>query len=185
LFISTIRNLSPGNGRNSLNKETWNGVQKGVFHHGHYFKDKVDPYMIPGNPSSGLLPRISSEVPGENGSGDNKIQAYCFRLCLTRNPEGFVQNEGDIGVRPEKPYQIDLGSLMPKKEECSNLLVPVCISCSHIAFGSIRMEPVFMILGQSAGTIAAMALEKRSSIYKLSYEEIKSKLESEGQILDF
>ncbi len=89
-------------------------------------------------------------------------------------PEGFVQNEGDIGVKPHEPYQIDLGALMPREEECSNLLVPVCVSCSHIAFGSIRMEPVFMILGQSAGTVAALALEKRKSIHELSYEEIKA-----------
>jgi len=345
---------SVGREANSVYGETWNGVQKGVFHHGHYFKDKIDPYRIPGNPSSGLLPRISAEMPGENGTGDNKIQAYCYRLCLTQNPEnrvpvtepegydstqyellvrlsdtrwneffgkydpipnaktdvnnhgpfsydnigmnwdypeasydrrkeilaehilyqkgllwfmatdkrlpahvretmnkwgfskdefadngywpyniyvrearrmkgeyvmtendvlgkrsvprpagmgsytmdshnvqryvtpeGYVQNEGDIGVKAPKPYQIDLGSLLPAKEECSNLLVPVCVSCSHIAFGSIRMEPVFMILGQSSGTVAAMALQKRKGIHDLSYREIRLKLESDGQILDF
>ncbi|MCX6333007.1 MAG: FAD-dependent oxidoreductase [Bacteroidia bacterium] len=354
LMASAGVSYTVGRESNSIYKETWNGVQKGIFHHGHYFKDKIDPYKIPGDPSSGLLPRISSIVPGENGSGDNKIQAYCFRLCLTQNtenslpiekpdgydstqyellvrlsetrwdeffgkydpipnaktdvnnhgpfsydnigmnwdypeasyerrkeiinehilyqkgllyfmatdlrlpasvretmnkwgfakdeftdngnwpyniyvrearrmtgeyimtendvlgkrtvprpagmgsytmdshnvqryvtPEGFVQNEGDIGVKPERPYQIDLGSIMPKEKECSNLLVTVCVSCSHIAFGSIRMEPVFMILGQSAGTVAAMALEKHKSIHGLKYEEIKSKLESDGQILEF
>ena len=343
-----------GREANSVYDETWNGIQKGVYHHGHYFKDKIDPYKIPGDPSSGLLPLISKETPGENGTGDNKIQAYCFRLCLTQNPdnrikiekpegydstqyellvrlsetrwneffgkydpipnaktdvnnhgpfsydnigmnwdypeasyerrkeiirqhiqyqkgllyfmatdmrlppsvretmnkwgfakdeftdngywpfniyvrearrmkgeyvmtendvmgkrkvprpagmgsytmdshnvqryvtpEGFVQNEGDIGVKPPKPYQIDLGSLIPRKEECGNLLVPVCVSCSHIAFGSIRMEPVFMILGQTAGTVAAMAIDRRKSIYDLGYEEIKTRLESDGQILEF
>ncbi len=100
-------------------------------------------------------------------------------------PEGFVQNEGDIGVVTHRPYQIDLGSIMPKKEECSNLLVPVCVSCSHIAFGSIRMEPVFMILGQSAGTVAAMAVQKGINIHDLSYDEIKTKLESDGQVLNY
>ncbi|NMC38523.1 MAG: FAD-dependent oxidoreductase, partial [Bacteroidales bacterium] len=339
---------------NSQYDETWNGVQKNVFHHGHYFKDNIDPYRIPGDPSSGLLPRISAGTPGENGTADNKIQAYCYRLCLTRNPdnripitkpegydstqyellvrlsetrwseffgkydpipnaktdvnnhgpfsydniglnwdypeasyerrkeilaehilyqkgllyftatdkripekvretmnswgysadefadngywpyniyvrearrmigeyvmtendvlgkrkvphsvgmgsytmdshnvqryvtpEGYVQNEGDIGVKAPRPYQIDLGSLLPKREDCSNLIVPVCVSCTHIAFGSIRMEPVFMILGQSAGTIAAMALEKRKTIHDLSYEEVRRQLEADGQILDF
>lgn len=333
--------------------EQWNGVQKGVYQHGHYFKTNIDPYKIPGKPSSGLLPRISAETPGDNGTADNKIQAYCYRLCMTKvpenmipitkpagydstqyellgrasaagwneffdkydpipnlktdvnnhgpvgfdnigmnwdypeasyerrkeilkehenyqkgilwfiatdpripegirqemnkwglakdefkdndnwpyniyvresrrmlgkyimtendvlgkrsvpnsigmgsytmdshnvqryvTPEGYVQNEGDIGVAAEKPYQIDLGSILPKQEECANLLVPVCVSCSHIAFGSIRMEPVFMILGQSAGTIASMAIDKRKSIHDLPYGEIKKELEASGQILN-
>ena len=339
---------------NSVYGETWNGVQKGVFHHGHYFKENISPYKIPGDPSSGLLPRISSEIPGENGTGDNKIQAYCYRLCLTQHPEnkvtitkpegydstqyellvrvmatgwneffekydaipnlktdvnnhgpfstdnigmnydypeatyerrkeilkehisyqkgllyfastdprlpewlrkemsswgyskdeftdngywpyniyvrearrmlgkyvmtendvlikrpvpdpigmgsytmdshniqryvtpeGFVQNEGDIGVAAPKPYQISLGSILPKEEECSNLILPVCVSCSHIAFGSIRMEPVFMILGQSAGTVASMALNKKKNIHDLTYPEIREKLVADGQILDY
>lgn len=343
-----------GRESNSEYNETWNGVQKGVFHHGHYFKDNVDPYKIPGDPSSGLLPRISSGAPGENGTADKKVQAYCFRLCLTQlaenkvpitkpegydstqyellarisatrwneffgkydpvpnfktdvnnhgpmsfdnigmnwdypeasyerrreiikehtlyqkgllyfmatdkrlpdtvritmnkwgfakdefadngnwpydiyvrearrmlgeyvmtendvlnkrevprpigmgsytmdshnvqryvTPEGFVQNEGDFGVPADRPYKIDLGSIMPKKEECLNLLVPVCVSGTHIAFGSIRMEPVFMILGQSAGTIASMAIDKKKNIYDLTYDEIRSKLETDGQILNY
>jgi hypothetical protein len=338
----------------SVYNEQWNGVQKGVFHHGHYFKDNIDPYKISGDPASGLLPRISTEAPGENGTGDNKIQAYCYRLCLTKlaenrvpitkpegydstqyellvrlsetrwneffgkydpvpnlktdvnnhgpfsfdnigmnwdypeanyerrkeilnehvlyqkgllyfmatdlrlpasvrevmnqwgyakdefsdngnwpyniyvresrrmlgeyvmtendvlgkrevphpvgmgsytmdshnvqryvTPEGYVQNEGDIGVAAKQPYKIDLGAIMPKREECLNLIVPVCVSSSHIAFGSIRMEPVFMILGQSAGTVASMALDKRKNIHDLTYDEIKSKLESDGQILKY
>jgi len=343
-----------GREANSVYDETWNGVQKGVFHHGHWFKDNIDPYRIPGDPSGGLLPRISSNMPGENGTGDNKIQAYCFRLCLTQHPEnrvpvtrpegydstqyellvrladtrwdeffgkydpipnlktdvnnhgpfsydnigmnwdypeasydrrreiiqehiayqkgllyfmatdrrlpgwvretmnswgysrdeftdngnwpyniyvrearrmigeyvmtendvlgkravprpvgmgsytmdshnvqryvtpeGFVQNEGDLGIRPDRPYQIDMGSILPRKEECKNLLVPVCVSSSHIAFGSVRMEPVFMILGQSAGTIASMAIQKREAVQDISYEVLKIKLESDGQILNF
>ncbi len=75
---------------NGLYNETWNGVQTGVFHYGHYFKDMIDPYKITGDPSSGLLPRISAEKPGENGSGDSKIQADCFRLCLTQHPENRI-----------------------------------------------------------------------------------------------
>jgi hypothetical protein len=343
-----------GREANSVYNEKWNGVQKNIFHHNHYFKDQINPYKNPANPSSGLLPRISAETPGENGTGDNKIQAYCFRLCLTQHPdnkvpltrpddydstqyellvrlsetrwneffgkydpipnlktdvnnhgpfsydnigmnwdypeasyerrreiirehilyqkgllyfmatdlrlpayvretmnkwgfakdeftdngnwpyniyvrearrmigeyvmtendvlgkrnvpmsigmgsytmdshnvqryvtpEGFVQNEGDIGVKPERPYQIDLGAIMPKEDECSNLLVPVCVSCSHIAFGSIRMEPVFMILGQSAGTVAAMAVQRGKDIHDLKYEEIRKKLVTDGQILKY
>jgi hypothetical protein len=341
-----------GREASSTYNEKFNGVQKGVFHHDHYFKVNVDPYKIPGKPASGLLPRISPEAPGENGTADNKIQAYCYRLCMTRlpenripiskpegydstqyellarvvqkgwneffnkydpipnlktdvnnhgpvgfdnigrnwdypeasyerrreilkehqvyqkgllyfittdkripadirgkmkewglardefsdngnwpyniyvresrrmigeyimteneifgrknvphpigmgsytmdshnvqryvTPEGFVQNEGDLGVTPESPYQIDLGSILPKREQCSNLIVPVCVSCSHIAFGSIRMEPVFMILGQDAGTLAAMAVDSKKTIYDIPYDDIKIRLLASGQIL--
>jgi hypothetical protein len=354
LMASAGVKFTVGRESGSVYNEQWNGIQKGVFHHGHYFKDNIDPYKVPGVPSSGLLPRISAETPGENGMGDKKIQAYCFRLCLTKlpenrvpitkpegydstqyellarlsstrwneffgkydpipnlktdvnnhgpfsfdnigmnwdypeasyerrkeiikehvlyqkgllyfmatdrripdivretmnqwgfakdefkdngnwpyniyvresrrmlgeyvvtendvlgkravpkpigmgsytmdshnvqryvTPEGFVQNEGDIGVPPKQPYQIDLGAIMPRKEECANLLVTVCVSSSHIAFGSIRMEPVFMILGQSAGTLASIALEKGESIYDVPYDELKARLDSEGQILKY
>jgi hypothetical protein len=354
LMASAGVKYTVGREAGSVYNEEWNGVQKGVFQHGHYFKDRIDPYKIPGDPSSGLLPFISREPPGENGDGDNKIQAYCYRLCLTRvaenkipitkpqgydssqyellarlsetrwneffgkydpipnlktdvnnhgpfsfdnigmnwdypeanyerrkeilkehvlyqkgllyfmatdhriplnvretmnqwgfakdeftdngnwpyniyvresrrmlgeyimtekdvlgkrevpqpvamgsyamdshnvqryvTPEGYVQNEGDIGVAAKKPYKIALGSIMPKREECLNLLVPICLSCSHIAFGSIRMEPVFMILGQSAGTVASIAIEKRKSIYDLTYDEIQQKLLSDGQVLNY
>ena len=354
LMASAGISFTVGREDNGLYNETWNGVQAEVYHHGHYFKDKIDPYKIAGDPSSGLLPRISTEKLGENGSGDSKIQAYCYRLCLTQHPEnripitkpegydstqyellvrlsatrwdeffgkydpipnlktdvnnhgpfsfdnigmnwdypeasyerrkeilnehilyqkgllyfmatdqrlpawvretmnkwgfskdefadngnwpyniyvrearrmtggyvmteidvlckrpvpnsigmgsytmdshnvqryvtpeGCVQNEGDIGVGAPKPYQISLGSIMPKREECRNLLVPVCVSCSHIAFGSIRMEPVFMILGQSAGTVASLALKNRKDIHDLTYDEIKMQLIAEGQILEY
>jgi hypothetical protein len=334
--------------------EKWNGVQAGVFQHGHYFKDKIDPYKIQGDKRSGLLPRISPETIAENGTGDKKIQAYCYRLCLTQNPEnkvpftkpkgydsiqyeilarlsatrwneffgkydpipnlktdvnnhgpmsfdnigmnwdypdasyerrkeilnehiryqkgilyfmatdlhipkevretmnkwgfskdefrdnsnwpyniyvresrrmigeyvmtendvlgkrdvpesigmgsyamdshnvqryvtpeGYIQNEGDIGVQPDRPYQIDLGAIMPKKDQCNNLLVPVCVSSSHIAFGSIRMEPVFMILGESAGTLASLAVQKKRSIYEIPYDVLRAKLIEDGQVLEY
>jgi hypothetical protein len=338
----------------SVYNEEWNGIQTGVLHHGHHFKKDIAPYFVPGDPSSGLLPLISPDDPGIKGEGDQKIQAYCFRTCLTKNPgnripfykperfdstqyellvrifetgwretfnkfdpipnsktdvnnhgpfsfdyigmnydypeasyerrkeiisehtvyqqgllwfianskripadvrkemsewgyssdeftdnnfwpyniyvrearrmtgkfvmtenevlgknavpepvgmgsytldshnvqryvkpDGFVQNEGDIGVSARYPYQIALGSILPVEEECNNLLVTVCVSSSHIAFGSIRMEPVFMILGQSAGTLAALAVEKRKSIYEIPYEMIRKKLMSDEQILEY
>ena len=335
--------------------EKWNGVQTGVLHHRHHFGvlDKpIDPYRTPGDPSSGLLPRISADPPGEYGAADSKVQAYCFRMCLTDHPdnrvpfpkpdnydpfqyelllrifdagwretfhkfdpipnrktdtnnhgpfstdnigynydypeasyaqrreiirehenyqkglmyfiandprvpqdvrqkmqawglardefvdngnwphqiyvrearrmegrhvmtehellkqrqtpepigmgsytmdshnvqryvtpEGYVQNEGDIGVSTKGPYQISLGSIQPKKEDCQNLLVPVCVSSTHIAFGSIRMEPVFMILGQSAATNAAMALDQESAVQDVRYETLRPRLLADGQVL--
>ena len=336
----------------SMYGEAWNGVQVGVRHHKHWFQHDISPYVVPGDPSSGLLPRVSGQDPGKKGEGDQKIQAYCFRMCLSNHPvnrvpftkpenydpnqyellsrvyaagwdetfdkfdpipnrktdtnnhgpfstdnigmnyeypegsyekrreiikehenyqkglmyfmandpsipdtvrsamrtwglakdefidngnwphqiyvrearrmigefvmtehetlgkkpitqpvgmgsytmdshnvqryvkpDGFVQNEGDIGVNVPRPYQIDYRSLIPKKAECENLLVPVCISSSHIAFGSIRMEPVFMILGQSASTAAAMAIDQDIPIQDLAYQELKSQLIEDGQIL--
>jgi hypothetical protein len=209
-------------------------------------------YRNPGDSSSGLVPRVSARPPGRRGSADRRVQACCYRMCLSDHPdnrvpfpkpdsydpdqyelllrvfatgwrEGFqkfdavpnrktdTNNHGpfstdnigmnydypeadyddgtrcprnaagaaagghgvlhagfpqcaalrhpggfraDIGVPVAQPYRIAYGSLAPRKAECENLLVPVCVSCSHIAFGSIRMEPVFMILGQSAATAA-------------------------------
>ena len=99
-------------------------------------------------------------------------------------PDGFVENEGDIEVQIP-PYQVDLGSILPKKSECKNLLVPVALSSSHIAYGSIRMEPVFMILGQSAATVAALALENNQEIAELEYKKIRAKLIDDGQVLEY
>ena len=70
--------------------ERWNGVQAGVFHHDHYFKTNIDPYIIPGDPDSGLLPYISNEPIQPNCTGDDKIQAYCFRLCMSNHPANMV-----------------------------------------------------------------------------------------------
>ncbi len=342
-----------GREANSVYGEKWNGVQAGVFQHGHYFKANVSPYKIEGDPKSGLLPEISAEPIAENGTGDNKIQAYCFRMCLSNNPDnripfpkpegydparyelyarvfktgwretydkfdpipnrktdtnnhgpfstdyigknydypeasyerrqeiikdhelyqkglmyflqndprvpadvqdkmkqwglpkdeftdngnwphqlyirearrmigefvmkeadalaqtkvpnpigmgsyaldahnaqryvksdGFVQNEGDIGVHPKSAYSIAYGSILPKENECNNLLVPVCVSSSHIAFGSIRMEPVFMILGQSAATAAVLAIEGKMSPQKLPYEKLREVLLKDKQRLE-
>lgn len=74
----------------SVYGETWNGVQADAKHHGHYFKDQIDPYQTPGKPESGLLYGISPEPIAANCTGDNKIQAYCFRLCMSNHPDNRV-----------------------------------------------------------------------------------------------
>lgn len=344
-----------GREANNVYGEEWNGIQTGVYHHRHHFQvleSQIDPYWIKGDPSSGLIPRISENDPGIKGEGDHKIQAYCFRTCMSNHPdnrvpfprpanydstqyellvrifdngwdewfgkfdmipnrktdtnnhgpfssdnigmnydypeatyerrkeiirehedyqkgllyfvandprvpkdiqeefqnwglakdefidngnwphqiyvrearrmvgsyvmtenellkkkatpesigmgsytidshniqryvdsEGHVQNEGDIGVHIPGPYEIALGSILPKKEEITNLVVPVAVSSSHIAFGSIRMEPVFMILGQSAATVAMMALDQDLAVQDLKYQDLKSELLQDGQVL--
>lgn len=341
----------------SVYGEEWNGIQTGVLHHKHHFgavKAKISPYVIPGDMASGLLPRISADPPGEYGAGDKRVQAYCYRMCLTNHdpnrvpfpkpegydpkqyelllrvfeagwretfekfdpipnhktdtnnhgpfstdnigmnydypeatyerrreilkehvtyqqgwlyfiandprvpaevriamsqwglakdefvdnghwphqiyvrearrligsfvmtenellkkkptpdsvgmgsytidshnvqryvtPAGYVQNEGDIGVGLRGPYAIAYGALVPKKQQCQNLLVPVCVSSSHIAFGSIRMEPVFMILGQSAATAAVMAIDANQSVQDVPYEKLKVQLLKDTQVLEY
>jgi hypothetical protein len=123
------------------------------------------------------------KVPNSIGMGSYNLDSHNTQRYI--KADGFVENEGDIELPPERAYQISLGSIFPKRVECSNLIVPVCVSCSHIAFGSIRMEPVFMILGQSAGIVAAVALEKKKDIHDLNYGEIRPVLEAAGQVLEF
>src|SRR5262249_62396629 len=98
---------------------------------------------------------------------------------------GYVQNEGDIGVSTGGPYSIAYGSLVPKRGQCENLLVPVCLSSSHIAFGSIRMEPVFMILGQSAATAASLAIDEQKPVQDVPYLKLRQRLFADGQLLDY
>jgi len=98
--------------------------------------------------------------------------------------DGHVRNEGDVQVGGFKPYAIGYGAIVPPESECTNLLVPVCVSASHIAFGSIRMEPVFMVLGQSAGTAAVRAIEEGVPVQRISYKELRHRLLEDGQKLD-
>lgn len=337
--------------------EEHNGVQTGVLHHRHHFgvlREKISPYVVPGDPKSGVLPRVSAAPPGVFGEGDARVQAYCYRMCLTDHPanrvpfarpdgydpkqyellariyaagwtetfgkfdpipnhktdtnnhgpfstdnigmnydypeasyarrreilrehetyqkgwlyfittdprvpadvraamqkwglpkdefkdnghwphqiyvrearrmvgmyvmtenelrkkkptpdsvgmgsytidshnvqryitpEGYVQNEGDIGVSAGGPYEIAYGSLVPQRGQADNLLVPVCLSSSHIAFGSIRMEPVFMILGQSAATAAVLAMDANLAVQDVPYARLKARLLQDGQVLNY
>ena len=343
-----------GREANTQYNESYNGVHFGDTVHFNHFKQKVDPYKIPGNPKSGLLLGISSDKLQTNGTADHKIQAYCYRVCMSENPknmtpfpkpesyhperyelllrlfavagtdwfnyydripnrktdtnnhgpfssdyigvnyeypnasyaqrkaivkdhenyqkgllyfashdprvpqelrdrlqkiglakdefvdngnwpyqpyirearrmvgefvmtdnhvlgklpvpqpvafgsywldthnsqrivtsEGYVQNEGDQGHPVPKPYPISYKSLTPKKSECTNLLVPVCVSATHIAYGSIRMEPVFMMLGQAAGQAACLAIDQKSAVQDIDYNALKSRLQQKGAVLEF
>lgn len=344
-----------GREANSVYGEEWNGNQVGILHHGHHFgavKKPISAYKVPGDPSSGLLPRISADPPGVRGEGDKRVQAYCFRWCATDHPdnrlpfpkpanydasqyellgrvldagwrqtfhkfdllpnrktdtnnhgpfsfdnigmnydypeasyerrreiiqehrdyqqgllwflandprvpadvreeasrwglpkdefkdnghwphqiyvrearrmvgafvmteneltkkkptpdsvgmgsytidshnvrryvtpEGNVQNEGDIGV-PISPYSIAYGSLVPKRGQVANLFAPVACSATHIAYGSIRMEPVFMILGQSAATAAVLAIDGNLAVQDVPYAALRARLLADGQVLE-
>jgi hypothetical protein len=121
-------------------------------------------------------------TPESVGMGSYTMDSHNIQRYVT--PEGYVQNEGDIGVSTRGPYQIAYGSLVPKKKQCENLLVPVCVSSSHIAFGSIRMEPVFMILGQSAATAAILSLDEDLAVQDLPYDTLRKQLLADGQVLE-
>ena len=108
----------------------------------------------------------------------------CQRIVMQEKGVTTVRNEGNTGYKCPKPYPIAYRSIVPKKEECTNLLVPLCLSASHIGYGSIRMEPVFMIMGQSAGTAASMAIEQNIAVQDVDYDKLKERLLADGQRLN-
>ncbi|OLF10758.1 FAD-dependent oxidoreductase [Actinophytocola xanthii] len=336
-----------GRESNATYGETLNGVQ---FRSGHQFQGTVDPYVVPGDPVSGLLPGVQPDVPGPTGSGDHRIQAFNFRLCLTRaadrlpfpRPAGYdparyellrrylaagvwdamrlntpmpngktdmnnngavstdnigrnygwpagdyatreaifqdhvryqqgllhylandpgvpaavraevntwglpadefpetggwphelyvrearrmvsdyvitehdcrwarvapdpvglasytmdshnctrvvvggaARNEGDVQVAPAGPYGISYRAIVPRRGECANLLVPVALSASHIAFGSARMEPVFMLLGHAAAAAACLAVEHDAAVQDVDYATLRRGLLADGMVL--
>lgn len=108
---------------------------------------------------------------------------FCQRVVIERNGIKIVKNEGGFGHGCPGPYSVSYRSIVPKKQECRNLLVPVCLSASHVAYGSIRMEPVFMILGQSAGTAAVLAIDEDIAVQDVNYQKLKEKLLENGTVL--
>jgi hypothetical protein len=110
------------------------------------------------------------------GMDSHQVQRYV-------DANGYVQNEGNVEAHGFPPYPISYRSIIPKKGECNNLLVPVCVSSTHIAFGSIRMEPVFMVLGQSAAIAASLGIDKNAMVQDVEYEILKLHLLENGQVL--
>ena len=115
---------------------------------------------------------------GAYGMDSHNVRRYV-------DAKGEVRNEGNIEDwrHGGKPYAIDYGALVPKEAECANLFVPVCLSASHMAFGSIRMEPAFFALGQVAGTAAALAIDRDVSVQKVPYDELRMRLLADGQVI--
>lgn len=105
--------------------------------------------------------------------------------CQRLAQRGVVRNEGDVQVRPEQPYPVSFRAITPHPKQCQNLLVPVCLSASHIAFGSIRMEPVFMVLGQSAAVAACLALEQDCAVQSIGKTALRDQLLDVGQVLEY
>ncbi len=124
------------------------------------------------------LMRVASDSVG---MGSYAMDSHNVQRYVT--PEGYVQNEGNIEVAPDGPYSISYRSIVPARGEAENLLVPWAVSASHIAFGSIRMEPVFMVLGQSAATAASLAIADGIAVQDVDYETLRERLEADGQVL--
>ena len=105
----------------------------------------------------------------------------CQRLMVKNPATGkmMVQNEGDVQVHGFGPYPISYRALTPRRTECTNLLVPVCHSATHIAYGSIRMEPVFMALGQAAATAAVLAVENNVAVQEIDVPTLQNKLKND------
>lgn len=98
---------------------------------------------------------------------------------------GFVRNEGDVEVGVAGPYPVSYRSIIPKAAQAENLVVPVCLAATHIAYGSIRMEPVFMAMGQSAATAASLAIDGRTTVQKVDYTALRERLLKDGQVLEW
>jgi hypothetical protein len=107
----------------------------------------------------------------------------CQRVVVEIDGNKTVRNEGAFGHPCPQPYPVSYRSIVPKKSECVNLLVPVCLSASHVAFGSIRMEPVYMILGQSAGVAASLAIDGKLPVQDITYPQLQTQLLEVGQKL--
>jgi len=112
----------------------------------------------------------------------NMDSHFCQRVVVQEKGVITVRNEGGFGHKV-KPYSVSYRSIVPKKDECTNLLVPLCLSSSHVAYGSIRMEPVFMILGQSAGTAACIAIDDDVSVQDVDYVKLRKQLIADKQLL--
>lgn len=100
----------------------------------------------------------------------------CQRIVLEKDGQKMVKNEGDVQVGGFPPYPISYRCLIPKATDCTNLLVPVCLSASHIAYGSIRMEPVFMVLAQSSAVAASLAIDNNTTVQRVDVKKVQQLL---------
>ena len=120
-------------------------------------------------------------VPDSVGMGAYGMDSHNTQRYVTEG--GYVRNEGNVQVGGFKPYPISYRSIVPRKAEAANLLVPVCLAASHIAYGSIRMEPVFMVLGESAATAAVLAIDGKIAVQDLAYSKLRERLLADKQVL--
>lgn len=121
-------------------------------------------------------------APNSVGLGTYAFDSHGVTRVVNENDS--VVNEGFLYKTNVSTYPINYLSIVPKKSECANLLVPVCMSSSHVAFASIRMEPLYMVLGQSAGTAAALSIDRKEAVQDLPYEVLRKQLLADKSILE-
>jgi len=126
--------------------------------------------------------------PDSIGIGSFPIDSHDCQRVATE--DGGWLNEGTIfpvhmaGTKYGQPYQLPYRAILPKRAECDNLLVPVCLSASHVALSSVRVEPTWMVLGQSAGVAAALAAKSNVAVQELPLPELQQHLRDAKQVLD-
>lgn len=125
--------------------------------------------------------RGTKPTPKPIGMGSYNMDSHNVQRIV--DARGFARNEGNIEINPGRSYPISYEAIIPRRSEATNLLVPVALSSSHIAYGSIRMEPVFMILGESAAAAASLAIEAGQPVQDVDYAKLRARLLANGQIL--
>lgn len=155
-------------------------TDNGGYSHQLYVREArrmISSYVMNQNDCQGRRVCDDSVGLGAYNMDSHNVQRYV-------DANGHVRNEGDIQVGVS-PYAISYKSIVPREEECNNLFAPVCLSASHIAYGSIRMEPVFMVLGQSSATAACLAIDAGVTVQKLDYAQLKERLLADKQVLEW
>jgi len=127
---------------------------------------------------------IQTDLTKPDAIGMGSYNSDSHNVQRVANRDGFVRNEGDMQVQV-KPYQIPYRVLLPKKAEAENLLVPVCVSASHVAYSTLRMEPQYMILGHAAGVAAALAIRGGLAVQDVDTAELTRLLVGQGAILEY
>jgi hypothetical protein len=165
-------------GRWGLAKDEF--VDNGNWPHQIYVREArrmVGDFVMTERHLRAVVPTPESIGMGSYNMDSHNVQRYA-------DAAGNARNEGDFQVSPGGAYAISYRAIVPKAAECTNLLVPVCLSSSHVAYGSIRMEPVFIILGQSAATAAAIALDDNVPVQEVDYSRLQKRLLADKQVLD-
>ncbi|HEX5412352.1 MAG TPA: FAD-dependent oxidoreductase [Terriglobia bacterium] len=127
---------------------------------------------------------LETEVSKPDAIGMGSYNTDSHNVQRYADENGYAQNEGDVEV-PTIPFQIPYRALLPKREECGNLLVPVCASASHIGYGALRLEPVYMIMGEAAGVASIMAVDKHQAVQAVDAGALAKELTKHGAVIEW